>query len=245
MPDAPTCIETRGGDDIVALRVDRRRSPQPRRRHAPEQATTRVHWAGEQTGSAARPRRRREPPEPLPGLAGRHLPSTPGGDRGRRTTADRCCGGRARSRTSTLQLPTTATCLTGTDADELVTYEPGRDRRRQRSVPLDPDRRLDVDLGGGDDRLDLLRLGRRIDDRRSGRDTLFGAGWCRGARSRRGRPSPAGRVDRRTVSLRPRPRRVGGRRRAAATRSTWSGRDGPDEIKVVGRSRDPPPRARR
>ncbi|SED17514.1 Ca2+-binding protein, RTX toxin-related [Nocardioides exalbidus] len=86
-----------------------------------------------------------------------------------------------------LRFPNLRTSFVGTDADERVTYWPEvRTDDGSSSVPLDPDRRLEVDLRGGDDRLDLWESASGSMTGGAGRDMLHGGGWCRASKVRLG-----------------------------------------------------------
>ena len=79
-----------------------------------------------------------------------------------------------------LTFPNLRTSFVGTDADEIVTYWPEVGTADgSSSVPLDPDRRLDVDLRGGDDRLNMWDSASGSMIGGAGRDMLHGGGWCR------------------------------------------------------------------
>ncbi len=177
-------IDTRGGDDFVATG-----SIAEGAANADVISTgagdDRVHWAGEQTGGT--------------------LDLGEGANRltlGQGWVGDVAIDGRSRTVSAAattvlrwsgavvdyrLTLPNLHVSLTGTDDNERVNYWPevATDDGSQ-SVPLDPGRRLDVDLGGGDDRLDLGESAGGSMIGGPGRDVLHGGGWCAVAKVRLG-----------------------------------------------------------
>ncbi|MCY4728914.1 calcium-binding protein [Nocardioides sp. STR2] len=136
-----------------------------------------------------------------------------------------------------LTFPNLRTTFTGTDADERVTYWPEVSTDDgSSSVPSDPDRRLDVDLAGGDDRLDLSDSAGGSMIGGPGRDMLHGGGWCAVAEVRLGSTYDCEVRRRGTVTY-------------SSTIDVWEksvvladeldvvGSNGPDVIKVGGRTR--------
>lgn len=177
-------IDTRGGDDFVATGSITEGAANPDV-IATGAGDDRVDWAGQQTGGTldlGDGANRLSLEQGWVGDIAVDAPSgtvTAGG-----TTVLRWSGAVAAYE---LRFPNLRTSLTGTDMDERVTYQPEvRTDDGSSSVPLDPGRRLDVDLGGGDDRLDLWDSASGSMIGGPGRDMLHGGGWCAGAEVRLG-----------------------------------------------------------
>ncbi|MBD3927229.1 hypothetical protein IEZ26_21585 [Nocardioides cavernae] len=170
-------IDTRGGNDYVATGSESLGAPNPDV-VATGTGDDRVEWAGQQVGGSVDLGDGSNFLTLVEGWVGDVAIDAPSGTvTAGGTTVLRWSGGVADYQ---LTFPNLRTSFIGTDADERVTYWPEvRTDDGSSSVPSDPDRRLDVDLRGGDDRLYLSDSASGSMIGGAGRDMLHGGGWCR------------------------------------------------------------------
>ena len=169
-------IDTRGGDDYVATGSEASGATNPDV-VATGTGDDRVEWAGQQVSGPLDLGDGSNFLTLAEGWVGDVAIDAPSGTvTAGGTTVLRWSGGVADYQ---LTFSNLRTSFTGTDADERVTYWPEvRTDDGSSSVPLDPDRRLDVDLRGGDDRLYLWDSASGSMIGGAGRDMLHGGGWC-------------------------------------------------------------------
>lgn len=177
-------IDTRGGDDYVATGSEASGAANPDV-VATGTGDDRVEWAGQQVGGSLDLGDGSNSLALVEGWVGDVAIDAPSGTvTAEGTPVLRWSGGVSGYQ---FTFPNLRTSFTGTDADEKVIYSPEiRTDDGSSSVPLDPARRLDVDLRGGDDRLDMWDSASGSMIGGAGRDMLHGGGWCSVAEVRLG-----------------------------------------------------------